>query len=152
MYSAIHVTEPAAPSVEPLRVDSIVRMDYAFRHASTLSADVHHFAFANTGKHRHEPRPHKCAGVANADGRRKCGTPAAIDAEISFAVAALFLRWRSLRHSAAAVHSGENVSQPALDTGAQIMVAVCSSPCRQATTGFSTRPSKSDTSRSACCA
>lgn len=54
MYSAIHVNGAATADVERLRVDTIVGMDYAFRHASTLSAGVHHFAFVNAGKHRHE--------------------------------------------------------------------------------------------------
>ena len=57
MYSAIHVlagtpVAPAAPA--PLRVDTIVGMDYAFRYSSTMSPGVHHLAFVNAGKQRHQ--------------------------------------------------------------------------------------------------
>ncbi|CAN5855371.1 hypothetical protein BH11GEM2_BH11GEM2_25440 [soil metagenome] len=54
MYSAIRVTGTATPSVKPLRVDTVVATDYAFRYSPTLSAGVHRFALVNAGKQRHE--------------------------------------------------------------------------------------------------
>jgi hypothetical protein len=54
MYSAIHISgaQPAASSLP--RVDTIVGMDYAFQYPRTLGPGIHHLAFVNSGKQRHE--------------------------------------------------------------------------------------------------
>jgi hypothetical protein len=54
MFSAIHVGASPPPSAEPLHVDTVFAMDYAFRAPQTLAAGIHYFAFVNTGKQRHE--------------------------------------------------------------------------------------------------
>ena len=52
--SAIHVLAGTPVSSPPLRVDTIVGMDYAFRYSSAMSPGLHHLAFVNAGKQRHE--------------------------------------------------------------------------------------------------
>jgi len=54
MFSALHVTAAKGAASTPLRVDTIVGMDYAFRAPATLTPGLHYLAFVNTGKHRHE--------------------------------------------------------------------------------------------------
>jgi hypothetical protein len=54
MYTGIHVTAAKPVDAAPLHVDTIVGMDYAFRYPRTLPPGIHHFAFVNTGKQRHE--------------------------------------------------------------------------------------------------
>ena len=54
MYSAIHVLPGRAERSASPRIDTIVGMDYAFRYAPTMTPGIHHLAFANAGKQRHE--------------------------------------------------------------------------------------------------
>lgn len=54
MFTAIHVAPGNLAAAPALRVDTIVGSDYAFRYARTLSPGVHHLAFVNAGKQRHE--------------------------------------------------------------------------------------------------
>jgi hypothetical protein len=54
MFTAIHVTPGKAAASPALRVDTIVGFDYAYRYARTLSPGLHHLAFVNAGKQRHE--------------------------------------------------------------------------------------------------
>jgi len=54
MYSVIRATG-TQPAVTPVRVDSIVAVDYAYtRFPRELSPGRHTISFRNTGKHRHE--------------------------------------------------------------------------------------------------
>jgi len=54
MFTAIHVAPGKPAPVTSLRVDTIVGSDYAFRYPRTLNPGLHHLAFVNTGKQRHE--------------------------------------------------------------------------------------------------
>jgi hypothetical protein len=52
MISAISVTGSAASAA--VKADTVVGMDYAFQYPRTMSPGVHHIAFVNKGKQRHE--------------------------------------------------------------------------------------------------
>jgi hypothetical protein len=54
MYSAIHISGAQPTASPPLRVDTIVGMDYAYRYPRVLSPGAHLLAFVNAGKQRHE--------------------------------------------------------------------------------------------------
>ena len=54
MFTTIHISAGKSAAESPLRVDTIVGSDYAFRYPRTLNPGLHHLAFVNTGKQRHE--------------------------------------------------------------------------------------------------
>ena len=54
MFTAIHVASGKSAAAPALRVDTIVGSDYAFTYSRTLSPGLHHLAFVNAGKQRHE--------------------------------------------------------------------------------------------------
>jgi hypothetical protein len=54
MYASIHVDGGRAPETSPVRADTIVAMDYAFRAPTHLAPGRHRLAFVNAGKQRHE--------------------------------------------------------------------------------------------------
>jgi len=54
MYGSIHVDGGSAREPSPMRADTIVGMDYAFRSPARLAPGRHRLAFVNTGKQRHE--------------------------------------------------------------------------------------------------
>jgi len=55
MFSVVHVKTSKAPkALPPVRADTIVGMDYAFRYPHTVSPGRHTFVFRNEGKVRHE--------------------------------------------------------------------------------------------------
>lgn len=54
MYSSIKVLPSKKARTAPLRADTIVGVDYAYRYSSELSPGRHTFVFRNEGKVRHE--------------------------------------------------------------------------------------------------
>lgn len=54
MYGSIRVDSASARETSPVRADTIVGMDYAFRAPTRLTPGRHRLAFVNAGKQRHE--------------------------------------------------------------------------------------------------
>ncbi|MEP6765685.1 MAG: hypothetical protein ABJB66_15325 [Gemmatimonadaceae bacterium] len=54
MFKSLAVKNETSAASAPIVIDTIFGMDYAFKMPSTFAAGMHHLAFVNSGKQRHE--------------------------------------------------------------------------------------------------